>query len=75
VVVTLLRTDFLFWQRGHTSGDGRDYINMYNINIEQGLPRISFLDPRTGAELLTIIVIYIFIYIYLYIYIYIYIYI
>lgn len=53
-VVTILRSNFLFWQRGHTSRDGQDYIERYHVSEEE-LPRIAILDPRTGAEILVIL--------------------
>lgn len=54
-IESILRTTYLFWQRGHTSGDGRDYMNMYRLS-EDDLPHIGIIDPRTGAKLLTLTV-------------------
>eukprot|EP01034_Spumella_vulgaris_P021642 gene21642-27682_t len=52
-IVDLFRTTFLFWQRGHTSRDGRDYMTMHKVTEDQ-LPHIAFIDPRTGAKKLTL---------------------
>jgi hypothetical protein len=54
-IVDLFRTTFLFWQRGHTSRDGRDYMTMHKVTDDQ-LPHIAFIDPRTGAKKLTLTV-------------------
>ena len=54
-VTAIVHSNFVFWQRGSTSLDGRDYLNKYKVAVSC-LPRISILDPRTGAELLEIMV-------------------
>lgn len=53
-VITILRSNFIFWQRGNTSRDGMDYVARYAVTEEE-LPRIAILDPRTGAEILVIL--------------------
>ena len=52
-VVSFLRTTFLLWQRGHTSGDAISYIRMHRLNPEEDLPHIAIIDPRTGAKLIS----------------------
>ena len=56
-IESILRTSFLFWQRGHTCGDGAAYIRMHRLT-EDDLPHIGIIDPRTGAKLLTLTVSY-----------------
>ena len=51
-VVSLLRTSFVFWQRGHTSPDGQAYMRMHGI-AEADLPHIAIIDSRTGARIVT----------------------
>jgi len=53
-IITLMRSNLVFWQRGHTSGDGQEYMRKYQLS-EENLPRIAIVDPRTGAEILTIL--------------------
>jgi UBX domain-containing protein 7 len=52
---SVLRTTFLFWQRGHTSGDGINYMRMHKLTVDD-LPHIGIIDPRTGAKLVTLTV-------------------
>lgn len=47
-IESLLRGDYLFWQRGHTSVQGRDYMRLYRT-IDDQLPLIAILHPTTGA--------------------------
>lgn len=56
-IESILRTSFLFWQRGHTCGDGAAYIRMHRLT-DDDLPHIGIIDPRTGAKLLTLTVSY-----------------
>jgi hypothetical protein len=51
-VVSLLRTSFVFWQRGHTSPDGQAYMRMHGIT-DADLPHIAIIDSRTGARIVT----------------------
>jgi len=52
---SVLRTTFLLWQRGHTSGEGQAYMRMHRLENDD-LPHIGIIDPRTGAKLLTLTV-------------------
>mmetsp|Transcript_702 Transcript_702/g.1211 ORF Transcript_702/g.1211 Transcript_702/m.1211 type:complete len:830 (-) Transcript_702:2695-5184(-) len=52
-VDSVLRSTFVFWQRGHTSGQGRAYMQMHKLS-EEDLPHIGIIDPRTGAKKLTL---------------------
>jgi len=52
---SVLRSTFLLWQRGHTSGEGQAYMRMHRLN-DDDLPHIGVIDPRTGAKLLTLTV-------------------
>lgn len=54
-IESILRTTYLLWQRGHTSGDGAAYMRMHRLTDED-LPHIGIIDPRTGAKLLTLVV-------------------
>ena len=54
-IESILRTTYLFWQRGHTSGDGITYMRLHKLS-EDDLPHIGIIDPRTGAKLLTLTV-------------------
>lgn len=47
-VESLLHGSFLFWQRGHTSAQGAQFIQMYKIDESQ-LPLIAVIHPSTGA--------------------------
>lgn len=51
-LVSLIRMNFLFWQRGSTSIDAKQFIASYHIN-ETELPVIGIIDTRTGELLLT----------------------
>jgi hypothetical protein len=52
-VESILRSSFLFWQRGHTSDEGRMFMRTYQMS-EADLPNISIIDSRTGARILTL---------------------
>ena len=52
-VVEVIRSSFLFWQRGHTSRDAQSFMNTYRVT-DTDLPHISIIDPRTGSRLLTL---------------------
>jgi len=52
-IESIVRSSFLFWQRGHTSGDGINFMRMYHIN-EIDLPIILIIDPRTGLKVYSI---------------------
>jgi hypothetical protein len=52
-VQEILRENFVFWQRGHTSQDARTYMSLYQVS-ENDLPHIGIIDPRTGAKTSTI---------------------
>jgi hypothetical protein len=56
-IESILRTTYMLWQRGHTSGDGAAYMRLYHLT-EEDLPHIGIIDPRTGAKLLTLTVSY-----------------
>eukprot|EP00602_Paraphysomonas_sp_CaronLab_P010279 CAMPEP_0185019474 /NCGR_PEP_ID=MMETSP1103-20130426/2081_1 /TAXON_ID=36769 /ORGANISM="Paraphysomonas bandaiensis, Strain Caron Lab Isolate" /LENGTH=366 /DNA_ID=CAMNT_0027549805 /DNA_START=53 /DNA_END=1153 /DNA_ORIENTATION=+ len=47
-LVSLVRMNFLFWQRGSTSQDGQSFIGMYQLT---DLPMVGVMDPRTGGLL------------------------
>lgn len=49
----IISTNFIFWQRGHTTIDASIYMSRYNVQ-EAGLPHVSILDPRSGLCMLTI---------------------
>lgn len=53
IIGEILRQSFVFWQRGHTSGDGRDFMATYGL-VEGDLPVTGILDARTGLLLLKI---------------------
>jgi hypothetical protein len=55
-IIDILQTSFLFWQRGHTTGDGLQYMNMHRLSQDDDLPHIGVIDPRTGARLLSLTV-------------------
>lgn len=52
-IESIIRSYFVFWQRGNTSPDAKGFMSMYNIRNED-LPNISVIDPRTGARVLVI---------------------
>lgn len=54
-IESILRTTYLLWQRGHTTGDGKAYMRLHHLT-EEDLPHIGIIDPRTGAKLLTLTV-------------------
>jgi hypothetical protein len=58
-IESILRTTYMLWQRGHTSGDGAAYMRLYHLT-EEDLPHIGIIDPRTGAKLLTLTVSFLF---------------
>lgn len=47
-IESLLRGGYIFWQRGHTSAQGRDFMRIYKITDDQ-LPWIGIIHPATGA--------------------------
>lgn len=49
----ILRENFVFWQRGHTSLDGKNYMTLYHVSGGE-LPHIGIIDPRTGSKISTI---------------------
>ena len=55
-IESILRSTYLFWQRGHTTRDGKAYMRTYKINADDDLPHIAIIDPRTGAKLVTLTV-------------------
>jgi hypothetical protein len=52
-VISLLRTSFVFWQRGHTSPDAQAYMRTHSLT-EADLPHIAVIDTRTGAKIVTV---------------------
>lgn len=46
-IVSVIRMNFLFWQRGSSSMDGMKCITQYHL--EHALPFIGIIDHRTGA--------------------------
>ena len=55
--MSLLGRNFLFWQRGSTSVDGRSFMSMYQISEvgeENDLPLVGIVDPRTGGIVFTL---------------------
>jgi hypothetical protein len=52
----ILRNNFVFWQRGHTSGDGKEYMKLYHISEDDVLPHIGVIDPRTGRKIVNLMV-------------------
>jgi len=53
MVETLLRSNFVFWQRGHTSTEGMAFMQLHTLS-ETDLPHIAIIDSRTGARIVTI---------------------
>jgi hypothetical protein len=51
-VRVVLGTDFVFWQRGHTTRQGQRFMQHYRV-AEADLPLIVVVDPVTGAKLAT----------------------
>jgi len=49
----IISSNFIFWQRGHTTQDASVYMTRYNVE-EKSLPHISILDSRTGLNMLSI---------------------
>lgn len=49
-MLSLLHENFLFWQRGNTSLDGKDCIARYKFSGPSDLPQITVVDPRTGVR-------------------------
>jgi hypothetical protein len=52
-IISLLRTSFVFWQRGHTSPDAQAYMRTHTVR-EEDLPHLAVIDSRTGAKIVTI---------------------
>lgn len=48
-VEALLRSSFVFWQRGSTSVDAKTYMRLHNLT-EEMLPHIAIIDARTGSK-------------------------
>ncbi|CAM9768218.1 unnamed protein product, partial [Ectocarpus fasciculatus] len=53
-ILTLLRGNFIFWQRNKALRQARYYVDKYNLE-GQVLPHTAILDPRTGAQLLKVV--------------------
>ncbi|CAN0378896.1 unnamed protein product, partial [Laminaria digitata] len=53
-ILTLLRGNFVFWQRNKVLGQARYYMEKYNLAGEV-LPHTAIIDPRTGAQLLKVV--------------------
>lgn len=49
----IFRGQYLFWQRGHTSYDGQEFMRLYKIKVED-LPLMFVVEPNTGARLKTL---------------------
>lgn len=49
---SILRSNFIFWQRGHTSGQGMNFMKLYQL-ADSDLPLITIIDPRTGSRLMS----------------------
>ncbi len=47
---SLLTETFLFYQRGHTTYDAKDFMRYYRVT-EDMLPYIAIIEPNTGAKL------------------------
>jgi hypothetical protein len=52
-IESLMRSSFLFWQRGHTSPDAREYMSLYALDETADLPHVAIVDTRTGARIVT----------------------
>lgn len=48
----IFRGQYLFWQRGHTSHDGKEFMRLYKIDPND-LPIMFIIEPNTGARLKT----------------------
>jgi len=48
-VESLVRSSFVFWQRGSTSQDGKEYMRLHALE-EPALPHIGIVDARTGSK-------------------------
>lgn len=46
----IIKSNFCFWQRGHTSIDGQEIMSYYHLS-EKDLPWIAIIDPKTGMKL------------------------
>ena len=54
MVEQVVRSNFLFWQRGSTSRAGKAYKEMYRLGgDDEKFPHIAIIDPRTGAKVAT----------------------
>lgn len=47
-VISIVRSTFVFWQRGSTSIDGKNFMRLYRLS-DHNLPVVCVIDPRTGA--------------------------
>ena len=54
-VKEIIEANFIFFQRGHTSSDGKTFMNRYHVALE-ALPHCNILDPRTGLSMFIITV-------------------
>jgi hypothetical protein len=48
-IESIIRNNFVFWQRGHTSKDGKYFMKLYGLT-DKDLPYICIVDPRTGVN-------------------------
>ena len=54
MVEQVVRSNFLFWQRGTTSRAGKAYKDMYRLGgDDEKFPHMAIIDPRTGAKVAT----------------------
>ncbi len=49
MVEQVVRSSFIFWQRGSTSSEAQRYISLYKLDVSE-MPHISIIDPRTKAK-------------------------
>ena len=49
-VISIVRCSFVFWQRGNTSLDGKNFMRLHRLS-DHNLPIVCVIDPRTGAML------------------------
>jgi hypothetical protein len=54
-LISLLQSSFVFWQRGHTSEEGLQFMMLYGIQ-ETSLPHIAIIDSRTGVRVVALTV-------------------
>lgn len=46
----MIRSHCVFWQRGHLTEDGKQYLQLYRVDPVSELPHIAIIDARTGAK-------------------------